>query len=151
MNFVYGCAFRMCLLGGFCKSAIFSNSVVVQSGVGVCINMWLHVSRIGLMVVINAYSILGGGWCWFWWIYFERCGYLVIVSWWFGCVKYMLSENCVARCWYSGCSLIVQGIKYILFLFLCVVGWFCSKFGMGPGLGSMSPHNISSLCGGCVL
>ena len=63
---VYGCVRRMCLSGGFCKSVIFSNSVVVQSGVGVSINSWLHVSRIGLMVVISAYSNLGGGWCWFW-------------------------------------------------------------------------------------
>ncbi len=55
----------------------------------------------------------------------------------------MLGENCFAKCWYSGCSLIVHVIKYILLLFLCGFGCFCSKFGMGPGLGSMSSLSIS--------
>ena len=55
----------------------------------------------------------------------------------------MLGENCFAMCWYSGCNLIVHGIKYILHLFLCGFGCFCSRFGMGPGLGSMSPLSIS--------
>ena len=47
--------------------------------------------------------------------------------------------------------MIVHGIKYILLLFLCVDGWFSSKFGMGPGLGSMSPPHISSRNDVCVL
>ena len=55
----------------------------------------------------------------------------------------MLGENCFAKSWYSGCSLIVHVIKYILHLFLCGFGCFCSKFGMGPGLDSMSPLSIS--------
>lgn len=38
VNNVYGCVFSMCLSGGFCNSVIRSNSIVVQSGVGVCIS-----------------------------------------------------------------------------------------------------------------
>ena len=38
----------------------------------------------------------------------------------------MMGENVFANCWYSGCSLIVHGIKYILFLFLCGAGCVCS-------------------------
>ena len=61
MNCVYGCVVKMCLSGGFCSKAIRSNIVVVQSGSGVCINRWLHVSIIGLIVVMSAYSMHGGG------------------------------------------------------------------------------------------
>lgn len=50
----------MCLSGGFCKRVICSKSVVVQFGVGVWFSRWSHISRIGLMVVISAYNILGG-------------------------------------------------------------------------------------------
>ncbi len=64
-NCVYGCVDAMCLSGGFCSDVICSNTFVVQSGTGGCISMWLHVSNIGLIVVISAYSIRGGGWCWF--------------------------------------------------------------------------------------
>ena len=71
---VYGCRFIMCLSGGFGSEAIFSKISVVQSGVGVCVSIWLHVSNIGLIVVISAYNIRGGGWCWFWYIYLDRCG-----------------------------------------------------------------------------
>ncbi len=53
----------MCLSGGFWSEAIRSKSVVVQSGSGVCDNMWLHVSMMGLIVVMSAYNIRGGGWC----------------------------------------------------------------------------------------
>ena len=67
----------------------------------------------------------------------------MVVSLWFGCVIIMLGANCFAKCWYSGCSLIVHGIKYNLHLFLCVFGCFCRRFGIGPGLGSMSPLSIS--------
>ena len=95
VNCVYGCVFRMCLSGGFCNVVICSNNIVVQSGVGVCDSSWLHVSMFGLMVVMSAYNILGGGWCWFWYMYFDRCGYLVIVSWCFGCVRFMVGENCL--------------------------------------------------------
>ena len=63
MNSVYGCVCSMCLSGGFCNSVIRSNNVVVQSGVGVCVSSRLHVSMVGLMVVISAYNILGGEWC----------------------------------------------------------------------------------------
>ena len=57
-----------------------------------------------------------------------------------------MGENIFARCWYSGCSLIVHGMKYILFLFLCGVGCACSISGMGPGLVSMSPLRRSRRC-----
>ena len=60
LNSVYGCVFRMCLSGGFWRSAIFSRSVVVQSGSGLCISWWLHVSSSGLIVVMSAYNIRGG-------------------------------------------------------------------------------------------
>ena len=146
MNFVYGCVFWMCLSGGFCSKAILSRSVVVQSGFVICISRWLHVFRLGLIVVISAYSIRGGGCCWFWYMYFERCGYLVVASWCFGCVKFMLGENSFAKCWYYGCNLIVLGMKYILDLNLCGGGCVWSRFGMGPGFASMSPHNISRRC-----
>jgi hypothetical protein len=62
---VYGCRVVMCLSGGFWSEAIRSKTAVVQSGSGICISRWLHVSIIGLIVVISAYSICGGGWCWF--------------------------------------------------------------------------------------
>ncbi len=50
-------------------------------------------------------------------------------------------------CWYSGCSFIVLGIKYVLALFLCVVGCVRRMLGIGPGLGSISLHcnNVSLL------
>ena len=64
-NCVYGCMVMMCLSGGFWSVAIRSNTIVVQSGSGVCISIWLHVSIIGLIVVISAYNMREGGWCWF--------------------------------------------------------------------------------------
>ena len=66
MNFVYGCVVRICLSGGFCRRAIFSRSIVVQLGSGVCARKWSHALIAGLSVVMSAYSIRGGGWCWFW-------------------------------------------------------------------------------------
>ena len=72
VNSVYGCVFRMCLSGGFCSVVILFNNVVVQSGVTICDSIWLHVSMFGLMVVISAYNTLGGGWCRFWYMYFDR-------------------------------------------------------------------------------
>ena len=66
VNNVYGCMYCMCLSGGFCSIAICSSSVVVQLGVSACDIRVLHVSRIGLMVVMSANNILGGGWCRFW-------------------------------------------------------------------------------------
>ena len=68
VNNVYGCVLRMCLSGGFCNVDICSSSIVVQSGIGVYDSRMLHVARIGLMVVMSAYNILGGGWCWFWYM-----------------------------------------------------------------------------------
>ena len=62
-NCVYGCVDVICLSGGFWSVAMLSNSIVVQSGSGICISMWLHVSMTGLIVVISAYSTRGGGWC----------------------------------------------------------------------------------------
>jgi hypothetical protein len=53
----------MCLLGGFWSEAMRSNTIVVQSGTGVYISIWLHVSIIGLIVVISAYNMREGGWC----------------------------------------------------------------------------------------
>ena len=63
MNCVYGCVVMMCLSGGFGSEAICSKTIVVQSGTGVCVNIWLHVFITGLIVVISAYNMRGGGWC----------------------------------------------------------------------------------------
>ena len=60
---MYGCVVMMCLSGGFWSEVMCSKTVVVQSCSGVCISKWLHVSTIGLIVVISAYSMRGGGWC----------------------------------------------------------------------------------------
>ena len=53
----------MCFSGGFGNVAIRSKIIVVQSGIWVCISILLHVFITGLIVVISAYSIRGGGWC----------------------------------------------------------------------------------------
>ena len=76
-------------------------------------------------------------------MYLERCGYFVDVARWFGCIVFKHAANVFARCWYSGCSFIVQGIKYILLLFLCDDGCVVSMFGIGPGFVSMSPQRSS--------
>ena len=55
-----------------------------------------------------------------------------------------MGPNVCAMCWYSGCNLIVFGIKYMLALFLCVEGCVPRRLGIGPGFSSMSPHLISS-------
>ena len=60
---MYGCRVMMCLSGGFGSEAIRSRMIVVQSGIGVCISIWLHVFITGLIVVISAYNMRGGGWC----------------------------------------------------------------------------------------
>jgi hypothetical protein len=139
INSVYGCVFRMCLSGGFWRSVIFSRSVVVQSGFGMCVNWWSHVSSNGLIVVMSAYNIHWGGWCWFSCMYLVRYGYSIDAAIWFGCVVFRHAAKYFARCWYSGCSFIVHGIKYILFLLLCDGGCVLRMFGIGPGLVSMSP------------
>jgi hypothetical protein len=46
----------------------------------------------------------------------------------------------LAMCWYSGCSFIVFGLKYVLALFLCVAGCVRRILGIGPGFSSISPH-----------
>ena len=69
----------------------------------------------------------------------------MIVSWCLGCVRLIIGENCVARCWYSGSSLIVHSMKYILHLVLYDGGCVCSRLGMGPGFVSMSPLRISNV------
>ena len=51
----------MCLSGGFCNCDICSSSSKVQFVVCDCDSIWLHVSRVGLMIVMSAYNILGGG------------------------------------------------------------------------------------------
>ena len=56
----------MCLSGGFCSEDIFFRSVVVQSGSGMCVSKWSHVSITGLIVTMSAYNKRGGEWCWFW-------------------------------------------------------------------------------------
>ena len=56
----------MCLSGGFCSKDIFSRSVVVQYGSGMCPSKWSNVNITGLIVTISANSKRGGGWCWFW-------------------------------------------------------------------------------------
>ena len=51
----------------------------------------------------------------------------------------MMGENVYANCWYSGCSVIVHGMKYSLLLFLCGVGCPCSISSMSPRLVLMFP------------
>ena len=51
-----------------------------------------------------------------------------------------MGANVLAMCWYSGCSFIVFGMKYSLAPFLCVSGCVQRILGIGPRLGSMSPH-----------
>ena len=53
----------MCLSSGFWSEAICFKINIVQFGYEDCISRWLNVSIIGLIVVINAYNIRGGGWC----------------------------------------------------------------------------------------
>jgi hypothetical protein len=62
---VYGCVVVMCLSGGFWSEVIRSKTIVVQYGYGVCISIWLHDSSTGLIVVISAYNMRAGIWCWF--------------------------------------------------------------------------------------
>ena len=70
----------------------------------------------------------------------------MFVWWCSGWVVFSIGANELAMCWYSGCSFIVLGIKYVLALFLCVVGCVRRMLGIGPGLGSISPHcNSASL------
>ena len=57
---------------------------------------------------------------------------------------FSIGANVFAMCWYSGCSFIVFGIKYMLARFLCVAGCVRRMFGIGPGLSSMSPHFSNS-------
>ena len=61
MNFVYGCVFWMCLSGGFWKNAIFSRSVVVQSGFGMYVSWWSHGSSNGLILRIVCIEVGGVG------------------------------------------------------------------------------------------
>ena len=61
-----------------------------------------------------------------------------------GCVILSMEANVVATCWYSGCSFMVFGIKYVFVLFFCVAGCVRRIFGIGPGFSSISPHFSSS-------
>ena len=79
-------------------------------------------------------------------MYWCRCGYVVIVWGCSGCVCFNMEANVFAMYWYSSCSFIVLGIKYMLVFFWCVAGCVRKISGIGPGLGSMSPHcNRSNL------
>ena len=53
-NCVYGCVVVMCLSGGFGSKAIRSKILVVQSGTGVCISIWLHVFITGNCLHIHS-------------------------------------------------------------------------------------------------
>jgi hypothetical protein len=79
-------------------------------------------------------------------MYLDRYGWAVIVSWCWGCVRFIMGENCFAKCWYSGCNLMVHSMKYVLHLFLCVDGCVWRILGMGPGLVSMSPLSNIKKC-----
>ena len=57
---------------------------------------------------------------------------------------FSMGANVFAMCWYSGCSFMVFGIKYMLALFLCVAGCVRRMLGIGLGFNSMSPHFSSS-------
>ena len=52
------CGVLICLSGGFCSVVILSNKIEVQYGFEICISWCSHEFMSGLMVVINAYSIL---------------------------------------------------------------------------------------------
>ena len=60
-----GCIVKICLSGGFLRVLIFSNSIVVQSGLGILINWWLHEFISRLIVTINENSICDVGYCLF--------------------------------------------------------------------------------------
>ena len=68
------------------------------------------------------------------------------MSWCLGGVRFIIGEDCFAKCWYSGCNLMVHSMKYILHLFLCVDGCVWRILGMGPGLVSMSPLSNIKKC-----
>ena len=55
---MYGCGVLICLLGGFLSVVILSSKIEVYSRFGICISWCLHEFMSGLMVVINANSIL---------------------------------------------------------------------------------------------
>jgi len=73
----------------------------------------------------------------------------ILLRW--GCVMFTAGANFFVRCWYSGCSFIVHGMKYIQHRFLCVDGCSVSISGIGPRLVSMSPHKCRSRCSGNLL
>lgn len=70
----------MCLSCGFCNVDIVSRSIDVQLGSGGWINLLLHVSNEGLIVVMRAYSMWVGGWFCLWDMYWARCGYFMFAS-----------------------------------------------------------------------
>ena len=118
MNFVYGCMVSMCLSGGLVKVFILSKSIVVQSKLGFLISRCSHAIMSGLIFMIGADNILGLGCplirsecC-------ARCGKFLVALTWLGWFIFNIGENVLAICWYSSCSFIVQGIKYVLYLLL---------------------------------
>ena len=52
---------------------------------------------------------------------------------------FSMGANVFAMSWYSGCSFIVFGIKYML-AFFCVTRCVRRILGISPGLSYMSPH-----------
>ena len=58
MNCVNGCGVLICLSSGFCSVIILSNKIEVQSGFEICISWYSYEFMFGLMVVINANSVL---------------------------------------------------------------------------------------------
>jgi hypothetical protein len=73
-------------------------------------------------------------------MYWCRCGYVVIVRGCSGWVWFSIGADVFAMCWYSGCSFMVFGIKYVMARCLCVAGCVRKRSGIGPGFSSMSPH-----------
>ena len=68
----------MCLSGGYLSVAILSNSVIVQSGLGMFINWCSQECISGLIVGINENSNLGVGCCLFWLKYLVKCGKFLV-------------------------------------------------------------------------
>jgi len=76
LNWMYGCGYLYVFQVGFAISPFFLiiELWIVQSGSRIYISMWSQVSNIGLIVVMIANNILGGGWCRFWYMYRDKCG-----------------------------------------------------------------------------
>jgi hypothetical protein len=60
-------------------------------------------------------------------------------------VDLSIGANLLDKCWYSGCNLIVQGMKYVLHRLLWDGGCCSRRLGIGPGFCSISPHFSSNI------